>query len=158
MEECLSAAFFVLLEKALELEIREILVLPRELQVIRTLLQTISLASVHTGAQSARSILVVAEAVNAMFDIYAEDDLNEAVLRPLRIVDCLQEMQAMFVAAMKQWLADNKARIRKNQQIERGNKQQTDRSYVTFVQVKQNLPRFIKYKKDLECIDVTSFD
>ncbi|EKX37207.1 hypothetical protein GUITHDRAFT_145163 [Guillardia theta CCMP2712] len=163
MEECLSATLFVLLEKALELEIRTILVLPSELQealavwaeqgatesntsIGKILVKVGSRQSVHDSidfscqsAQSARSILVVAEAVNAMFDVYAEDDLNELVLRPLRVITF--EMQAMFVAAMKQWLADNKAKIRQDPQMRNA----ADR----LKEVKQNLPRFIKYKKDL---------
>ena len=92
------------------------------------------------SAQAASSVLVAAEALNAIFDAYSEDDLNEAVMRPLNMLACLVAVQAPFSAAAKQWLQEAKGRTRGDPQL----KMQADR----LAEVRANLPRFIKYKKE----------
>jgi len=92
------------------------------------------------AAQAASSVLVAAEALNAVFDAYSEDDLNEAVMRPLNMIACLVAIQAPFSAAAKQWLQDAKGRARGDPQL----KMHVDR----LAEVRANLPRFIKYKQE----------
>ena len=84
---------------------------------------------------------MAAEALNAIFDAYSEDDLNESVMRPLNMLQCLLAMQAPFAAAAKQWLLEAKATARKDPSV----KMRAAR----LSEVRANLPRFIKYKKEM---------
>jgi hypothetical protein len=93
------------------------------------------------AAQAAASVTVAAEALNAIFDAYSEDDLNESVMRPLNMLQCLLAMQAPFAAAAKQWLLEAKATARKDPSV----KMRAAR----LSEVRANLPRFIKYKKEM---------
>ena len=93
------------------------------------------------AAQAASSVTVAAEALNAIFDAYSEDDLNESVMRPLNMLQCLLAIQAPFAAAAKQWLLEAKAAARKDASV----KMRAAR----LSEVRANLPRFIKYKKEM---------
>lgn len=93
------------------------------------------------AAQAASSVIVAAEAVNAMFDVYAEDDLNQAVLVPLRLLECLVAFQGPFKAGAAQWLKDHKEAARHAPEIRA--------QASTLKEVRANIPRFIEYKHSM---------